>query len=105
LPLAIQYGMPLHEFWHGDMRLLQAYEKAYKRDKSYTAWINGAHIFEASSKAISNGNRTRQSDPVLEYGDWKDPIQKPKPKITEENIEVEFRKQQADVMAWLFHNK
>lgn len=96
--------MPLDEFWHGDMRLLEVYQKAYIRDKSYTAWINGAHIFEAQSKAISNGNRTKKSDPIEQYNDWKDPVQsKQKITITKENLESEFRNSQANQSAWL-HN-
>lgn len=102
LPLAIQYGMPLDEFWHGDLRLLEAYQKAYIRDKSYTAWVNGSRVFEANSKAVANGNRTKQSDPVEQYSEWKDPIPNAqKPKITKENLENEFRREQANQNAWL----
>ena len=94
--------MPLNEFWHGDIRLFEAYKKAYIRDKSYTAWLNGAHIFEATSKAVANGNRAKKSDPVLQYSDWKDPIEKEnKVVITHENLEVEFRASQANQNAWL----
>ena len=94
--------MPLDEFWHGDLRLLEAYQKAYMRDKSYTAWLNGAYIFEASNKAVSNGNRTKKSDPVEQYSDWKDPVQtKSKTIITQDNLESEFRKEQFNQNAWL----
>jgi hypothetical protein len=96
--------MPLDEFWHGDLRLLDAYQKAYIRDKSYTAWLNGVYVFEANSKAIANGNRTKKSDKVEQYEDWKDPIKKlKKPIVTTENLEEEFRKQQAEQNAWLFN--
>jgi hypothetical protein len=94
--------MPLDEFWHGDIRLLGAYQKAYMRDKSYTAWINGAYVFEASSKAVANGNRTRKSDPIESYSTWKDPIEKTKKTtITHENLEQEFRQSQTNQNAWL----
>lgn len=93
--------MPLDEFWHGDLRLFEAYQKAYLRDKSYTAWLNGAFIFEANSKAIANGNRTKRSDKVQEYAQWKDPIPKKKKIITQENLESEFRKEQFGQNAWL----
>lgn len=95
--------MTPHQFWHEDIRLLEVYRKAYERNKSYTAWQQGAYNFEAYSKAISNGNRSKQSDPVLQYNDWKDPIQNDKPKIIKENVELEFRKQQAIQQAWLFN--
>lgn len=96
--------MPLEEFWHGDLRLLEAYQKAYMRDKSYTAWLNGARIFEANSKVSANANRTKKTDKVEQYDDWKDPVQtKSKTIITQENLESEFRKSQFDQNAWL-HN-
>jgi hypothetical protein len=104
IPHAIQYGMPLDEFWHGDLRLFDAYQKAYMRDKSYTAWINGMYIFEANSKVSVNANRTKRTDPVEQYGEWKDPVAKmQKTTITQENLESEFREQQLDQNAWL-HN-
>jgi hypothetical protein len=93
--------MPLDEFWHGDLRLLEAYQKAYMRDKSYTAWLNGARIFEANSKVSVNANRTKKTDKVEQYDDWKDPVPKKKKIITDENIEVNFRKEQFDQNSWL----
>lgn len=95
--------MPIDEFWHGDLRLLEAYQKAYYRDKTYTAWLNGARIFEANSKVSANANSTKKTDKVEQYSDWKDPFEKKKPKITQENLESEFRKEQFDQNAWL-HN-
>ena len=93
--------MPLNEFWHGDVRLLDAYQKAYMRDKSYTAWLNGVYIFEADSKVSANANRTKRTDKVHSYEDWKDPIPKKKKIITKENLEGEFRKVQVEQNAWL----
>jgi hypothetical protein len=86
------------------MRCLEARQKAYMRDKSYTAWLNGARIFEANSKVSANANRTKKTDKVEQYDDWKDPVQtKSKTIITQENLESEFRQSQADQNAWL-HN-
>ena len=94
--------MPLNEFWHGDLRLLQAYQKAYRRDKSYTAWINGVYVFEAANKAVVNGNRAKRSDPIQQYENWKDPVEtKQEITITRENLEVEFRQSQVNQNAWL----
>jgi hypothetical protein len=92
--------MPLDEFWHGDLRLLEAYQKAYRRDKSYTAWINGAFFFEASSKVSANANRTKITDKVHQYDEWKDPINT-KQKVTEEEFEEDFRQTQINQNAWL----
>ena len=93
--------MPLNEFWYGDVRLLEVYQKAYMRNVSYTAWLQGLYFFEANTKAIANGNRTKRSDPIEKYNDWKDPI--PKPKISKENQDEKFRKTQAQQNLWL-HN-
>ena len=97
--------MPLHEFWHGDIRLLKAYRTAYLRDKSYTAWLIGAHTFEANSKAVANGNRTKRSDPVQQYADWKDPIERiNKSKQKTEDFGIKQHKQNM----WFYnmlHNK
>lgn len=94
--------MPLDEFWHGDLRLFEAYQKAYIRDKSYTAWINGVYIFEANSKVSANANRTKRTDPVLQYESWKDPVEtKRKTTTTKEELEIEFRSTQANQNAWL----
>lgn len=94
--------MPLDEFWHGDLRLFEAYQKAYIRDKSYTAWINGVYIFEANSKVSANANRAKRTDPVLQYESWKDPVEtKRKTTTTKEDVEYEFRSAQANQNAWL----
>ena len=94
--------MPLDQFWHGDLRLLEAYQKAYIRDKSYTAWLNGAYVFEADSKATYNGNRSKKSDPVEQYGEWKDPVKTTRKRLTtKENVEQEFRNLQAQQNSWL----
>lgn len=96
--------MPLDEFWHGDLRLLEVYQKAYLRDKSYTAWLIGAKVFEADSKVSYNANRTKKSDKVEQYDDWKDPIpSKRKNTFTRDNAEQEFRDSQVRQNAWL-HN-
>ena len=72
------------------------------RDKSYTAWLNGARIFEANSKVSENANRTKKTDKVEQYDDWKDPFEiKSKTIITQENLESEFRKSQTNQNAWL----
>ena len=94
--------MPLDQFWHGDLRLFEAYQKAYIRDKSYTAWINGVRVFEANQKISHNENRSKQSDKDLTYDDWKDPIEsKYQETLTPEEVEQEFRNTQASQNGWL----
>lgn len=94
--------MPLEEFWHGDMRLLEAYQKAYERNVSYTAWQQGLHTFIALDTVYYNYWGKKQNDKNKNYPDWKDPIEQLyKPKITKENLEKEFRNQQIKQNAWL----
>lgn len=95
--------MPLNEFWYGDMRLLGVYQKAYMRNVSYTAWLNGQYNHVAYGIVMSNAF-AKKGQKAVEYPPWKDPFEKfDKPKITKENLEKEFRKQQAEQNAWLFH--
>lgn len=94
--------MPLDEFWHGDMRLLDCYQKAYYRDKSYTAWQNGAYVFEAHSKVIYNGFGRSKGAKAEQYAEWKDPIpDKPKPQADIDSVELEYRRLQAEQQDWL----
>lgn len=97
--------MPLHEFWHGDMRLYNAYAIAYEMDKRYSSWRNGERVFEAHTKALSNSNRAKKTDPVLEYSDWYDPFEELKPKketVTEENLDEAYLRQREEQQNWLF---
>lgn len=103
LPLAIQYGMTEEQFWHGDMRLLEVYQKAYYRNNTYNAWLQGQYNHVAYGMAMSNAFAKKGQKPA-EYPQWKDPFEKfNKPKITKDNLEYEFRKQQAEQQSWLFN--
>ena len=93
--------MPLNEFWHGDMRLLSAYQKAYYRDVSFRSWNEGQYNSAAFGVVISNAF-SQKGKKAAEYPEWKDPIEKiSKPKVTKENAELEYRKQQASQQSWL----
>lgn len=94
--------MTLDEFWHGDMRLLEVYQKAYYRNISYSAWLQGQYNQIAYSIVMANAFAKKGAKKV-EYPQWTDPMAKfNKPKITKDNLEYEFRKQQAEQQAWLF---
>lgn len=90
LPEAIRYGMSQEDFWHGDMRLFSAAQKAYFRDKSYSAWINGQYVFIGVQNAIHNAMRTKTSEKCLEYPKWTDPFEQ-KQVVTKETKEQKFR--------------
>lgn len=81
--------MPLDEFWHGDIRLMECYKIAYERNATYTSWMNGARMFEAISKAIFNGFGKKNGQKSEQYSDYKDPFEQKveKPIINEDNID------------------
>ena len=85
------------------MRLLGVYQKAYVRNVSYTAWVQGQCNQAAFGVILSNAF-TKKGQKQAEYPKWVDPFEKfDKPRITKENVEEEFRKQQAEQNAWLFN--
>lgn len=97
----MQYGMTEEQFWFGKPELIQVYQKAYLRDKSYTAWLQGQFFAIAYDTVM--GNAFGKGGKKKEYPQWKDPYEKiVKPKLTKENLEYEFRKQQIEQNAWLF---
>lgn len=100
--------MPLNEFWHGDMRLLEVYQKAYLRNVSYTAWLNGNYAMVAHSLSLSNAF-AKKGEKTKEFPQWQDPIPKiSRVKITKENREIEARKEQLRQNAWfanMLHKK
>lgn len=84
------------------MRLLDAYEMAYYRNITYSSWLTGARNFEAYTKALSNSNRTKKSDPVMEYSDWQDPFKKKQEEVCCDNLDEELLRQQQLGNDWLF---
>lgn len=103
MPLVVQYGMPLDTFWHGDMRLLEVYQKAYMRNANYITWLQGSYNRFAVQIGVSNALATKESEKIKNWLDYKDPVEQmvDKPKITKENLEQEFRKQQCSQTAWI----
>ena len=90
------------EFWYGDTRLLKARQKAYYRDKSYTAWVNGKYSCAGFGITLSNAF-AKKGKPPIEYPNWRDPLPEPKEIITKENLEQKFRESQMSQNLWL-HN-
>lgn len=68
--------MTYEQFWYGDAELYWAYQTVFinkeieKQEKENNfAWLQGVYIFNALSAALSNSNRTKESDPVQYYLD------------------------------------
>lgn len=95
--------MPLQEFWHEDVRLLKAYQKAYYRDVQYRAWWNGQYSFSGVGGAIHNSFNEKAKSNPYKYPEYEDFTEKlfEKPKVTKENLEKEFRQEMVRQQAWL----
>ena len=94
--------MPPCDFWHGDMRELDAYRIAYTRDVSYNNWVNGQYVKLAFEIAYSNCWAKNVGD-RRNYINWEDPI-KPDEKqsvVTKDNLEEEYRKRLSNTNEWL----
>jgi hypothetical protein len=95
--------MSTNEFWYGDPRLLGVYQKAFIRNQSYNAWLQGFYNSTAFGIVLHN-SFAKKGTPPQEFPKWKDPICIiEKPKITHENLEEEFRQSQKNQNLWL-HN-
>lgn len=92
--------MPLDLFWHGEMALLGAYEKAYIRKVSYMAYQTANYTKTAFELAQANVWAGKKKKAYHEMPKYEDPIKKPQ-HITKENIESKFRDLMADNMAFL----
>jgi hypothetical protein len=92
--------MPTSEFWYGDTRLLGVYQKAFIRNQSYNAWLQGQYNATAFGIVLAN-SFAKKGAKLAEYPEWKDPI--PKPPTTKKQQEQKFRKSQVEQNLWL-HN-
>ena len=87
------------DFWHGDMELLEVYQKAYTRKTSYEAWVNGHYSMIAYGVVLANAF---SKEAKSKYPEWVDPIPKIyKTKIKDEDFEQLFRNEQIAQNAWL----
>lgn len=91
--------MSLSDFWHGDIRLLSAYQKAYIRDKSYTAWVFGNYSMFATERGVRNAMATKTSEIDRKWIKWEDPLEKiPRKKQGSKDNNIEHHNQQL----WFF---
>ena len=63
-------------FWYGNAEDYWAYRFAYMKRLEFeqevtnqNAWLQGLYFFDALSKALSNSNRSKSSDPTYYYMD------------------------------------
>lgn len=59
LPLALEYGMSLDDFWNGDCDLIYAYQKAYINKMHNTAYVNSLYNKVAYEVCLANAFRKK----------------------------------------------
>ena len=106
LPLAIEYGMSIKDFWEKDPELFWAYRFSYinkiKRESeisNYNAWLQGLYFFEGVSIAIANSfGKAKLKYPIEPYGYEEKNTEGPK--LTEqEKTVIELKGRVAQVQA------
>lgn len=98
--------MGTSEFWHGDKRLFDAYQKSYYRRLYETAWVNGLYVNTAVQNMAGNMFAKKGAKPLEYPPEPVDPF-KQKKVITKENLESEYRdlqKQQNNFIRSLLKN-
>lgn len=78
--------MTEEQFWHGDLRLLQVYQKSYYRDLYYQAYISGFYNNIAVSVSLGNAFRKKGQKPIAYPVKPIDPFEKTE-KLNNGNIE------------------
>ena len=107
LPLALQYGMSMHEFWHEDKQLFKTYRKAYYNRLSEQCWLSGLYVDMALNNLAGNIFKEKGQKP-LEYPNQPiDILKQNEKKITQDNVEENFRQLMINNTNWLKsrHNK
>ncbi|MGN0960776.1 MAG: hypothetical protein ACI4PF_01090 [Christensenellales bacterium] len=103
MPVALQYGMTPQQFWYDDPKLIKAYEKAYQSKIYMESWLYGAYVDKALHDFGDIYLRFKgQPNKEMRYPDKPiDVFEKPKEKITKENLEEKFREQMTATTSWL----
>lgn len=86
------------QFWHGDIKLLEVYQKAYYRNIKYTKWIEGQYMMAAlNASCIGNSSyfHSKSTPPNKYPEDYDDPF---KEHLKEEDIDKEEMKKQNNII-------
>jgi hypothetical protein len=90
--------MTPEQFWYGDIRLLNAYEKAYYRNISYNAWVQGNYEMFATEKGVRNAIATKKEHIDRNWVDYIDPIEK----ALKTRSKLDPKKEQKNQENWFF---
>ena len=106
LPLAIEYGMSIKDFWENDPELFWAYRFSYinklkreNEEKQYNAWLQGLYFYDGISIALANSfGKANFKYPQVPYG--YEEKNKDIPKLTEkEKAVIELKGRVAQVQS------
>lgn len=93
--------MSTEEFWHGDKKLYNAYQKSYYIGLHEQSWLNGLYVNVALCNLASN-IFAKKGAKALEYPNKPyNPFEKKPEKITNENLEERFRELMFNNSNWL----
>lgn len=97
--------MSVHEFWHEDKRLYDAYQKAFYNKLSEQSWLSGLYVNVALNNLAGNIFK-KKGEKAFEYPDKPiDLLSKKRKEITPTNVEEEFRKLMFENSNWLKRRK
>lgn len=101
LPLALQYGMSVEEFWHKDKGLFNSYQKAYYIGLHEKSWLDGLY-FNVALCNLAGNMFAKKGAKKLEYPDKPfNPFEKKPEKVTMDNMEEKYRELMANNSNWL----
>lgn len=96
IPMAIECGMSIDEFWHSTDTEFHAYEKAYMNRMDQQAWLTGYYGYQAQvsvmSMILSKNKRELMTYPDQPLSRQKQDHQEKYQKKSAEQKDQEFRK-------------
>lgn len=95
----------MDEFWNGDKRLFDVYQKAYYRKLYETAWANGAYTDVVVMNALGNIFAKKEAKPLEYPKEPRDPFSKPISKETIANDYANLQKRQNDFIRQLLNSE
>ena len=94
--------MTPEQFWYDDARLFNVYEKAYYRNITYTAWVQGHYTMFATERGARNALASKQSEIDRNWVEYIDPVEKKTKQKPKKHDREEQRNQENWVLNTFF---
>jgi hypothetical protein len=91
--------MTAEQFWHGDVRLIGAYEKAYYRNLTFSAWVQGNYQMIAVEKGARNALASKKEHIDRTWVEYIDPVEK----AMKTRSKIDPKKEQKNQEKWFFN--